>query len=226
MHKIEFNDEMTLESIKGSFKNLELAGLKAYIIIDDEIIDSDDEDRDKKIECALRNHVKLLEKERSTNNHVQILKNPVLSSTLQKQTDLFELSNNVVFIFQLGTVLKYAKSEYYDELKSFFVKNYAKSKDDNEISKYVRYLNYISELVLILKCDCSDVEKGYRIQNIINRIGNDYDEQLKFKDATILIKSYIVDGNKLSDLLYDGLLNQECESATEELKNLIKKNGH
>ena len=56
MYKIEFNDEMTIEGIIESFKNLEDAEIESYIEIDGVKILWNDKDRDNKIKKVLQKH--------------------------------------------------------------------------------------------------------------------------------------------------------------------------
>ena len=56
MYKIEFNDEMTIEGIIESFKNLEDAEIESYIEIDGVKILWKDKDRDNKIKKVLQKH--------------------------------------------------------------------------------------------------------------------------------------------------------------------------
>ena len=55
MYKIEFNDEMTIEGIIESFKNLEDAEIESYIEIDGVKILWNDKDRDNKIKKYYKN---------------------------------------------------------------------------------------------------------------------------------------------------------------------------
>lgn len=232
MYKIEFNDDMTFDSIIESFNNLQEAEIESFIEIDGVKIYWNDKNRNKKLEEILQKHKSSIKNpnsiddEKNTNNNIIIT--PIeekgeVSKLLNRIQSLYWLSKNSIFTFELGTVLKYTKPEYIDNMIEYYVSVYDATNTSYEKNKLLRNLNYMSELILILKSDSSEIEKGLRIQNIINRIADNEDEKFKFDISIGRIEKYIVDGEKIRELLYLDVLNDKLSTENEELNRQKNK---
>lgn len=203
MYKIEFNDEMTIEGIIESFKNLEDAEIESYIEIDGVKILWKDKDRDNKIKKVLQKHK--------------------MKRVFDRRQDLYYLSQNKLFLFELGTVIKYTQSEYIDEMIEFYVSIYGVRSNNIKGIELSRDLNYMSELILILNYNCTDVEKRFKIQEIINRISDNEDEKYKFAISVGRIEKYIIDGKKIRKLLFLDILNDKLSVVNDELNKKLNK---
>ena len=173
MYKIEFNDEMTIEGIIESFKNLEDAEIESYIEIDGVKILWNDKDRDNKIKKVLQKHKMKREQDNCINKKdnsinlvdTEVKENDDMKRVFDRRQDLYYLSQNKLFLFELGTVIKYTQSEYIDEMIEFYVSIYGFSSNNIKGIELSRDLNYMSELILILNYNCTDVEKRFKIYN-------------------------------------------------------------
>ncbi len=213
-YKIEFNDDMTLNGIIDSFNNLQEAGIESFIEIDGVKIYWNDKNRNDILEKILHKHKSDIKntssidsKENIKNNSITTIEEDKKLKPLSRRINLYPLSSNSIFTFELGTVLKYTKPEYVDNMLEYYVSVYDTTSANNENNKLLRNLNYMSELILILKSDSSEIEKSLRIQSIINRIGDDEDEIFKFDVSVGRIEEYIVNGEKIRELLYLDILN-------------------
>lgn len=231
MYKIEFNDEMTIEGIIESFKNLEDAEIESYIEIDGVKILWNDKDRDNKIKKVLQKHKmkrgqdNCINKEDNSINLVdtEVKENDDMKRVFNRRQDLYYLSQNKLFLFELGTVIKYTQSEYIDEMIEFYVSIYGVSSNNIKGIELSRDLNYMSELILILNYNCTDVEKRFKIQEIINRISDNEDEKYKFAISVGRIEKYIIDGKKIRKLLFLDILNDKLSVANDELNKKLNK---
>ena len=128
MYKIEFNDEMTVESIMSSFKNLADSKIDCYIEIGDTIIKGDEEDLLVKVTKAYKEYMKnrtSQEEKREINVQTDIrtwdpkdIKE--YNDLFNQRNDVYLLRENMVFTFQLGIISKYVKKEYVERLKEFY----------------------------------------------------------------------------------------------------------
>ena len=229
MYKIEFNDDMTLNGIIESFNNLQEVEIESFIEIDGVNIYWNDENRDAVLKELLNKHKSNIKKTDNMNieeNNNAITNIEVDDDTLKilnRRERLYWLSKNSVFTFELGTVLKYTKSEYIDNMIEYYVSIYDTTNTKDEKNELLRNLNYMSELILILKSASSENEKGLKIQNIINRIANNEIEKYKFDISVKRIEQYIVDGEKIRKLLYLDILNDKLSIENDKLNKQLNK---
>ena len=146
-----------------------------------------------------------------------------MKRVFDRRQDLYYLSQNKLFLFELGTVIKYTQSEYIDEMIEFYVSIYGVSSNNIKGIELSRDLNYMSELILILNYNCTDVEKRFKIQEIINRISDNEDEKYKFDISVGRIEKYIIDGKKIRELLFLDILNDKLSVANDELNKKLNK---
>ena len=229
MYKIEFNDDMTLNGIIESFNNLQEVEIESFIEIDGVNIYWNDENRDAVLKELLNKHKSNIKKTDNMNieeNNNAITNIEVDDDTLKilnRRERLYWLSKNSVFTFELGTVLKYTKSEYIDAMIEYYVSIYDTTNTKDEKNELLRNLNYMSELILILKSASSENEKGLKIQNIINRIANNEIEKYKFDISVKRIEQYIVGGEKIRELLYLDILNDKLSIENDKLNKQLNK---
>lgn len=229
MYEIEFNDEMTIDGIIESFKNLEDAGIESYIKIDGVKILWNDKDRDNKIKKVLQKHKTKRKQDNCINKkdnsinlvNTEVKENDDFERVFGRRLDLYYLSQNKLFLFEFGTVIKYTQSEYIDEMIEYYVSIYGVSSNNKKGIEMLRDLNYMSELILILNYNCTDVEKRFKIQEIINRISDNEDEKYKFDVSVRRIENYIIDGKKIRELLFLDILNDKLSAANDELNKKI-----
>ena len=227
MYKIEFNEEMTIEGILESFKNLKEAELEAYIEIDGVKIYSNDDYLVEKIREAYEKHhtrdakieakppikwEKVLTKEEK-------LKEARVRVAFAEAFDSSVLSNNRVFKFELGIVLEYTKDEYKEFVMDQGISYYGPSYGD-KLPDYDRYLNYESSILLILASEISDVQKRLEIRKIIDSKCVNDTERMKFSFAIQDIIKYTVYGDSLNKLLYTNILDKTVEEKTRIYKKL------
>ena len=229
MYKIEFNDDMTLNGIIESFNNLQEVEIESFIEIDGVNIYWNDENRDAVLKELLNKHKSNIKK--TDNMNIEENNNVITSievdddtlKILNRRERLYWLSKNSVFTFELGTVLKYTKSEYIDAMIEYYVSIYDTTNTKDEKNELLRNLNYMSELILILKSASSENEKGLKIQNIINRIANNEIEKYKFDISVKRIEQYIVGGEKIRELLYLDILNDKLSIENDKLNKQLNK---
>lgn len=231
MYKIEFNNEMTIDGVIESFRNLKEAGIESYIEIDGRKIYWNDKDRDKIIKETFQKHkmqvkqVNCSNEKENANNFIdaEMKENDEVIRKLNRRQDLYYLSKDKLFMFELGTVLEYTKPEYVDEMLEYYVSVYGISSNSIKGIELSRNLNYMSELVLILNCDYSTVKKRFKIQEIINRIADNGDEKYKFDISVGRIEKYIIDGEKIRELLCLDILNDKLSLVNGELNKILNK---
>ena len=80
----------------------------------------------------------------------EVKENDDMKRVFDRRQDLYYLSQNKLFLFELGTVIKYTQSEYIDEMIEFYVSIYGVSSNNIKGIELSRDLNYMSELILIL----------------------------------------------------------------------------
>lgn len=231
MYKIEFNDEMTIEGIIESFKNLKDAEIESYIEIDGMKIFWNDKDRDNKVKQVLEKHKmksqcnNCINKKENSINFVdtETEESDDMKRVFNRRQDLYYLSKDKIFTFELGTIIKYTKLEHIDEMIEFYISVYGGSSNNIKEIELLRNLNYMCELTLILNYNCTDVEKRFKIQEIINRISDNEDERYKFDISVRRIEKYIIDGKKIRELLFLDLLNDKLSIANDELNKRLNK---
>lgn len=231
MYEIEFNDEMTIKGIIESFKNLKDAEIESYIEIDGVKIYWNDEDRDNLVKEALQEykrkckHDNYINKKENSINLIDPETREVddINRLINRRQELYYLSQDKLFMFELGIVIKYTISEHIDEMIEFYVSVYKFSSNNIKGIELSRNLNYMSELTLILNCDCSDIEKRFKIQEIINRISDNEDEKYKFDISVERIEKYIRNGKKIRELLCLDILNDKLSIANDELNKRLNK---
>lgn len=231
MYKIEFNDQMTIEGIITSFKNLQDAEVESYIEIDGVKIYWNDKDRDDIVKQVFQKHKKHIKYDNCVNkkeNAINLI-NPEtkesdeVKKVFNRRQDLYYLSKDKLFMFELGTVIKYTKPEHIDEMIEFYVSIYGVSSNNIKGIELSRNLNYMSELTLILNYNFSEIEKRFKIQEIINRIADNEDEKYKFDISVGRIEKYIIDGKKIRELLCLDILNDKLSITNDELNKKLNK---
>ncbi len=227
MYKIEFNDEMTLEGILESFKNLKEAEMKAYIEIDGIRIYSDNIDLEEEIKVVYEKyHVKhkknIVENEKDNlQNRKNIEEDLDVKIVAENYLNAFYLSQNVEFIFQLGTVLEYTKDEYKKMIVELKINDYGhNNKDKNEAYKY---LNYEASILLILANESSKVQKRFQLQQLINSIPTNNIEKEKLSFAIREIITYTIYGDELKELLYTNILAETVEEKKKTYEKIKKE---
>jgi len=228
MYKIEFNDEMTIEGILSSFNNLSEIDILSYIDINGVVIYGNDDNLEEKVK---QEYMKYKERNKKSTKKIKQeecndkLKNQdeIFYEILESRQDLYFLSEDVTFLFEIGVVLQYTKEECKEDMLNFYVSVYcnsAKNKKGIELSKN---LNYVSSLLLIMNDDSSLVQKQFRVQQIINSVGNNEDEKFKLEFAIKRIEKYTIHGEKIRQLLFLDILNDKLSQKNDEINKILKR---
>lgn len=233
MYKIEFNEEMTVEGILSSFKNLTEAKIESYIDIDGVRINWDDVNLEKRIK---EEYIKYKEKNKFLSVN---LKQTVINNASEKidngtklsnefdeilinRNDVYYLSKDPTFLFEIGIVLRYTKEEFKEDMLNYYISVYGNSSKNEKEIKLTQNLGYMANLLLIIEDDCTLIQKYYRIQQIINCISSDEDEKIKFEVAIKRVEKYAIHGDKIRDLLFLDILNDKLSQKNNELNKMLK----
>lgn len=140
-----------------------------------------------------------------------------LTSALKIVTKYSKLEEDTAFKFQLGVVLLYTKEELKEKMLEHFINIYA---DENNKNSYANCLNYLANLVIILKGTSNDFERMEKIMAIINPIKYNVDELTRFDIAVKNYRNCIVEGELIDDILFSNVLKNKSEIIEKELKKL------
>lgn len=228
MYKIEFNDEMTIEGILSSFNNLSEVGIVACIDINGVIISGNDINLEEKVKQEYVNYKK--KNKPSTNstkkeeyNDKLKKQDDIFNKTLENRQDLFFLSQDVTFLFEIGIVLQYTKEEYKEDMLSYYISIYCNSSKNKKGIELAKNLNYMSNLLLIMNDNSSLIQKRFRIQQIMNDISNNDDEKYKLGFAIGRIEKYAIRGEQIRQLLFLDILNDKLSQKHDELNKILKR---
>ena len=234
IYKIDFFDDMTIDSVIENFRLLTEEGIESYIEIDGISIYWNDENRDDKIRTVLQRHSsqEKPKNDKTENNCPKNYNEYLMSLTefekrkheekkeaLSNYTDLLALSENPIFTFELGTVLQYTKRKNVREVMDYYISIY---RDENS-SELLRNLNYLAELAIIINLNCSDSEKRLKIQEMINRINVTDSEITKLIFAVEKIEKHIINGEQIRELLQLDILDKNMASVAEESNKVFGK---
>lgn len=228
MYKIEFNDEMTIEGVLSSFNNLNEIGIVSYIDINGVIIYGNDDNLEWKIK---QEYMKYKEKNEMSiekikqEEYVNISKKQeeVFNKILNSRQDLYFLSKDATFLFEIGIVLQYTKEKYKEDMLNYYISIYGNSSKNKEGIELAKNLDYMSNLLLVMNDDSSLIQKQIKIQQIMNSICNDDDEKYKLEIAIGRIEKYIIHGEKIRQLLFLDILNDKLLQKNDEINKILKR---
>ena len=228
MYKIEFNDEMTIEGILSSFNNLNEVGIVSCIDINGVIIYGNDDNLEEKVK---QEYIKYKERNKKSRQKIKQEEcNDKLKSQdemfyeiLERRQDLYFLSNDVTFLFEIGVVLQYTKEEFKEDMLNFYISVYCNSSKNKEGIELLKNLNYMSSLLLIMNDDSSLVQKQLKIQQIIDGVVNNEDEKYKLEVAVKRIEKYTIHGEKIRQLLFLDILNDKLSKKNDEINKILKR---
>jgi len=227
MYEIEFYDETTIEGIISSFNNLNEAGIESYIIINGVTIFGNEINFEEKVRQEYKKYKekkklsnKILKQEHS-NNVEDKKQDDEFSENFKNRNDLYFLSQDSTFLFEIGVVLQYTKEEYKEELLNYYISAYGYSSKNKSGIELTKNLGYISNLLLIMEDDTL-IEKYFKIQQIINCISNSEDEKYKFETAIKIIENYTIHGEKIRELLFLDILKDKLSEENNKLNKILK----
>lgn len=227
MHHIDFNENMTLFDLLTTFAKFKEKGETGWVVIDGQIILSTSDDLQNRLTNA---YTKYHEKQNKFlkeygEDRQEIIRQKYdekLQEATQKHQDAVSLSNNPIFLFEIGLVLKYTKEHLQGELLKYYVLIYSDRLKNTDGIEKNQNLRYMTNLLLIIDQDLPLSQKQFQIQQIINSICNDEIEMYKLKNAIEYIAKYTILGDQIKELMFfnslDGILKQ-----TEKEVNIVLK---
>ncbi|MBR5369731.1 MAG: hypothetical protein IK137_00330 [Bacilli bacterium] len=223
MYKIEFNEEMTLEGILDSFKNLKEAEIEAYIEINGIRICSKDENFEEQIKEEYTKYhekdKKIIEEEQPKEVKKEIDKEVKIAG--EECYDFFSLQNNKEFLFELSTVLEYTKEEYKNVVITSAVYNYGPT-NYKKVEERDKHLNYEATILLILDAYDNDARRRLEIMKIINDVSTDVKEYTKFHFALDDVIRFTTRGEELKKLLCLDILDKPTEAKKQAYEKIKK----
>lgn len=228
MFEIEFNNETTIEGIISSYKNLKEAEIESYIIINGVKILGKDVNFEEKVRqeyIKYKNNKKLsskILKQAHSNNGKEQKQDDKISKIFEIRNDLYFLTKDPTFLFEIGVVLQYTKEENKEELLNYYINVYGHSSKNKLGIELAKNLGYISNLLLIMEDDSTLIQKHLKIQQIINCVYGNEDEKYKFETAIKIIENYTIHGKKIRELLFLDILNNELSKKNNELNKMLK----
>ena len=228
MYKIEFNDEMTIEGILSSFNNLNEIDILSYIDINGVVIYGNDDNLEEKVK---QEYMKYKEKNKKSTEKIKQeectdklkSQDEMFYGILERRQDLYFLSKDVTFLFEIGVVLQYTKEECKEDMLNFYVGVYCNSAKKKKGIELLKNINYMSSLLLIMNDDSSLVQKHFRVQQIIDSVGNNEDEKFKLEFAIKKIEKYTIHGEKIRQLLFLDILNDKLSQKNDEINKILKR---
>ncbi len=226
MHQIDFNDEMTLFNLLTEFAKLKEKGETGWIVIDGELILSTSDDLKIRLTNAYTKH------QRKQNNYLEE-KDPQevirkkyderLKETTKKHQDVVSLSNNPIFLFEIGLVLKYTKEHLQNDLLNYYVLIYSDSLKDTPNIEKNQNLRYMANLLLIMDQDLPLDQKRLQIQQIINSTSDNEMELDKLKNAIKYISEYTIFSDQIKELMFFNSLDGTLKQTEKEVNIVLKR---
>ena len=171
MYKIEFNEQMTINGILESFKNIKEAGEQAFIEINGVRIYHDEPKLESRITEEYRKYHETHRRTTEVRKEAPKKEKSLEETTGDALTNAFFLNNDPEFLFELGVVLEHTPEEKRKRLIDWYISVYGITSEQK--SEDYKDLKYLSNLILILEDDCSLLKKRIQVQEMINSFSND-----------------------------------------------------
>lgn len=216
MYKIEINEETTLDGLLESFKNLKNCGINCYVVIDQTKIFGSDEKLEEKLKKIFQSRKqvttsKFIEPENIEPQPVVIKSDDTDERNFHSYCKLLSLSHDEVFKYYLNVSLKYAKPEYKEKLKEYYIKTYS-----NDKYKDIRDIHLYANILLILNYKDPIIIEEKLALFFMNLSEND---KVTLGLTLSNIKCYSINGFLIEQFFQEDILDKDIEKKFQKKRN-------